>query len=119
MKKMIFWTPRILMIIFILFISMFAFDAFDGENSLLEKLEGFFIHLLPSIALIILLILSWRREWIGGIAFLILGMLYVVLAWGRFSLSTYLVIAGPLFLVSFLFLFNWLNARKSKLNHSH
>ena len=101
------------MIIFIFFISLFALDSFDGENSLLEKLGAFFIHLLPSIALIVLLILSWKREWVGGIAFLILGILYVILAWGRFSVLTYFTIAGPLFIVSFLFLFNWINNKKT------
>jgi hypothetical protein len=40
--------------------------------------------------------------------FIALGVLYLVMAWGRFHWSAYLLISGPLFLVGVLFLINWL-----------
>jgi hypothetical protein len=36
-----------------------------------------------------------------------LGAFYLVAFWGRFHWSTYLIIAGPLFLLGALFLLGW------------
>ncbi len=112
MKNALHWAPRILMIVFIPFISLFAMDAFEGNETFFRKLGAFFIHLIPTFVLVILLILSWRREWIGGIAFFLLGVLYVITAWGRFPLVTYILISGPLFLVAILFWINWIQKGK-------
>jgi len=106
------------MILFIIFISLFALDSFDGDKSFLEKSGTFLIHLIPTVLLFIILILSWRREWIGGISFFLLGILYIIIAWGNFPLSTYFIISGPLFLVAILFLVNWIQREKSGVNHS-
>lgn len=112
MNKIMYWTPRILTIVFILFLALFAFDVFEGEQSLIKKLGGFLIHLIPNFALILLLILAWKREWIGFIAFMLAGIAYIVLFRGRFPFSTYLIISGPLFLIAVLFLINWINRKK-------
>lgn len=112
MNKILYWTPRILTIVFILFLALFAFDVFEGEQSLIKKLTGFLIHLLPNFVLILLLILAWKREWIGAIAFTLAGIAYIVMVWGRFPFATYLIISGPLFLIAVLFLMNWINRKK-------
>jgi hypothetical protein len=112
MKKIMFWVPRTIMILFILLISMFALDAFDGDASLIKKIAGFLIHLIPTFILIILLVLSWRREWIGAIFFILLGLLYIFWAWRKFPLSVFFIISGPLFISGILFMVNWIN-RKS------
>jgi len=111
MNKILFWTPRILMILFICFISLFALDSFEGDQSFIEKIGGFLIHLIPTAVLLILLILSWQREWIGGIAFLLLAIGYLIMAWGKFPISVYFLISGPLFIVSFLFWMNWIKRK--------
>lgn len=113
MNKILFWTPRVLTIIFILFISLFALDSFEGDHSLLAKLAAFLIHLIPSFVLVLLLIIAWKREWIGAIGFLLLGLAYIGMFWHRFPASTYAIISGPLFLVSLLFWLNW-KAKKEK-----
>ena len=113
MKNAFYWTPRILMILFIFFISLFAFDAFDGNQTILNKIGAFLIHLIPSAVLVILLIISWKREWIGGIIFFLLGIFYIVTTWGKFPLMTYVFISGPLFLVAILFGINWINRDKT------
>lgn len=115
MKIVLYWLPRILMIAFILFISVFALDAFDGTQSVLNKVGDFLIHLIPSAVLVILLVISWKREWIGGIFFFLLGVFYIIIAWGKFPLITYISISGPLFLVAILFGINWITRDKSKV----
>ncbi len=115
MKNILYWFPRILMITFILFISFFAFDFFDGEKSFPAKPATFLIHLIPSVLLIVLLVLSWRRELIGGISFFLLGIIYILIAWGKFSVYTYLIILGPMFIAAILFIINWVNKKMPDL----
>jgi hypothetical protein len=115
MNKVLYWTPRILTIIFILFFGLFALDAFDGNESMLKKLGGFFIHLIPNFVLILILIVAWKHEWVGTIAFILVGIAYIVMFWGRFPAATYLIISGPLFVIAVLFWLNWEN--RKKINH--
>jgi len=112
MNKFLYWTPRILTIIFILFLGMFAFDVFEGDASFVNKLGGFLIHLIPNFVLILILIVAWKHEWVGTIAFVLVGIAYIVMFWGRFPVVTYLIISGPLFLIGILFWMNWTNRRK-------
>ena len=107
MNKFLYWTPRILTIIFILFLGLFALDAFEGDQSLIKKSGAFIVHLIPNLVLILILILAWKREWIGTIAFTLVGLAYIIMFWGKFPGVTYLAISGPLFLIAILFWLNW------------
>ena len=108
MKGALFWTPRILCILFAVFVSMFAADVFGDGYGFWKTVVAFLIHLVPTYIVIIALVVAWRREWIGAILFIGLAVFYLVWAWGRFTWITYLVMSGPLFLVGVLFLVNWL-----------
>jgi len=112
MKKLIYWLPRIITIIYIIFLGLFAFDSFDGDQSVWKKALGFLIHLIPNFLLIIILIISWRREWIAGILFNGLAIFYIIMSWGKFPFVTYLTVSGPLFLTGILFLINWYQRKK-------
>ncbi|WP_051188499.1 DUF7670 domain-containing protein [Proteocatella sphenisci] len=69
MKKSIYWMPRILSILFICFLSLFSLDVFQPGMSAAEIALGLFMHNIPSIILIVLLIISWRREIIGALTY--------------------------------------------------
>jgi hypothetical protein len=113
-KQLLYWTPRILGLLFAAFISLFALDVFDGKHGFWETALALAMHLIPTAILLALLALSWRWEWIGAIVFPALGVFYIVQFWQRFHWSVYVVIAGPLFLLGILFLFNWI--RRSELH---
>jgi hypothetical protein len=66
--------PRILSIIAIAFVSLFALDSFD-HGSLHEKIQAFLIHLIPSFILMIILAIAWRKELIGGILYILIGII--------------------------------------------
>jgi len=106
-KKTLFWTPRVLTILFALFISIFAFDVFEENEGFLNISLALFLHLIPTFVIIIILILSWKREWIGGIFYLILAILYIFWANSRLIFPFYLIIATPLILIALLFFLNW------------
>ena len=99
-------SGAILGILFAVFVSLFALDVFDVGYSFWETVFALGMHLIPTGILLVALILSWRWEWLGGILFLALGMLYLVAARGQ-HWSAYVAIAGPLFLESVLFLLSW------------
>ncbi|HUU28895.1 MAG TPA: hypothetical protein VM123_13875 [archaeon] len=106
-KRLLFWTPRILCILFAVFVSLFALDVFSEGYGFWKTILALLIHLIPTYIIIIVLIFSWRWEWVGGILFIALAAFYIFWVWGRFPWLTYLVMSGPLFLVGVLFLINW------------
>ncbi|TNF42761.1 MAG: hypothetical protein EP310_05565 [Bacteroidetes bacterium] len=114
MNKAIYWTPRILTIVFILFLALFALDSFEGDQSIIKKAGGFFIHLIPNFILILILVVAWKHEWVGTLAFTLIGIAYIFMFWGRFPVATYFIISGPLFLIAVLFWLNWMNRKKIK-----
>ena len=121
-NKFIFWTPRILSILFILFLAMFSLDVFGNGYSFWETVVGLFMHNLPSMILLVILIISWKHEIVGGITFIFAGLLYTLLIavgslkgpfeWYMFSYS--MIIAGPAFFIGILFLIGWRMKQKRK-----
>jgi len=72
--RVLHWLPRIICIMGILFISMFSIDALNSELTIWQQILSLSMHLIPSFVLILLLLLSWKRELIGGIIFMIIGL---------------------------------------------
>ena len=104
--QFLYWAPRILSIVFAAFISIFALDVFSEDRGFWETSADLLLHLVPTFVLVGVLVISWRREWIAGILYTILGLVYVVFAWNKGPLTTILLIAGPLVLTGALFLQN-------------
>lgn len=110
-SKWIYWTPRILSIIFILFLSLFSLDVISEEASFWEIVVGLLMHNIPVFVLLVVLIISWKYEIVGGIAFILAGIAYVILLMKNPFEWYYLVwamqISGPAFLIGILFLIGW------------
>lgn len=98
MNKTITFTARGFAILFIIMTSLFALDI--GKFSWL----GLFMHLLPSLILVVILIISWKYEKIGGILWLLVAIAYIVLVWGKVDFLAYLVMSGPALVIALLFL---------------
>jgi hypothetical protein len=112
--RFLFWSPRVLSIIFIAFLSLFALDVFAEYHGFWRTAFALGIHLLPSIVLIAALIMAWRREWVGSVIYAAAGLSYVLwvgLVARPWSFSErcllMLTIAGPAFVIAMLFLLNW------------
>lgn len=116
-KRFIYWTPRILCILFAVLVSLFALDVFNNDYEVGKTVLTFSIHLIPTFIILLILILSWRWEWIGGISFIALGIYYIYSSLERFQLSAYLLVSGPLFLIGVLFLINWFKHSELKISH--
>ena len=99
MKKILYKLPRILGIIYILFISVFALDVITEQRAVI----AFLMHMLPSIGLLLVLILAWKRPFIGGFIYIILGLGYGYMIYGEKNMIAFLAISAPLFVIGFLF----------------
>jgi ABC-type multidrug transport system permease subunit len=108
-QQLLYWTPRALCILFAVFISIFALDVFQEGRGFWQTALALLMHLLPTFLLLAVLVISWRREWFGGILFIVFGILYIFWAWNKPFVRWYifLLMAGPPMLVGALFLFNW------------
>ncbi len=105
------WTPRVLAIAFVLFLSLFALDAFNG-NSGWAALLAFVIHLVPSLVLVTVAALAWKREWVGALVFVAFAVWYVWEAGFGRPWSWYAFIAGPAALTGILYLASWWQRRR-------
>ena len=119
--RAIYWTPRILSILFLLFLAMFSLDVFDMDLGFWGTIAGLFMHNIPTFILLAVVIVSWKREIVGGVAFILAGIAYIAVLlktilenqphqW--YMLSWSLVIAGPAFLIGILFIVGWYEKKK-------
>ncbi len=107
LKQILFWTPRVLGILFVLFLSLFALDVFEMQLGFWGTVVGLFMHLIPNIVLTIVIVLAWKREWVGALGFLGWTIFYVSQTRG-FDWATYAMIAGIPALIGLLFLVGWI-----------
>jgi hypothetical protein len=96
--------PRVLGVCMSVFLALFALDVFGAGYTPWQSVWAFAIHLLPALVVAGAVAIAWRWELAGGAIFIGLAALYVIMAWGRFPLATYIVIAGPLVVAGVLFL---------------
>lgn len=115
-RQCIFWIPRLLGLLFALFISLFALDVFNEGYEFLETLLALLMHLIPTFLILALLAAAWRREWIGAIGFIGLAVVYGIMSRNDFSMSTFLIIGGPLLLTGFLFMLSWVYNPRDPVN---
>ena len=118
-----YWLPRILCILAIAFVSLFALDAFSSELSLWQQIGAFLMHLIPSFILLALLILAWKKELIGGIIFMLIGLGLSPVVFSHnyrmnhsifMSLGIILTITIPFVIVGLLFLISHFKRKKLK-----
>ncbi|MBI4158686.1 hypothetical protein HY500_00320 [Candidatus Woesearchaeota archaeon] len=115
-KKFIYWTPRILSIVFLLFLAMLSLDVFESGLTVWQIAIGLLMHNIPVFILSLLLWISWKYEIVGGIVFILAGLLYTVrlirnpFEW--YVLFWVVQIAGIAFLIGILFLICWSKKKK-------
>lgn len=119
-NKFIFWTPRILSIMFIFFLALMSFDVFEGNYGFWGTILGLFMHNIPAIILLIVLIISWKHEIVGGIGFILAGILYIAFILMKATKTGFewyyllwaVQISGIAFLTGILFLVGWKKRKK-------
>jgi len=96
------WMPRILGLMLFVFIGMFALDAFEPGASALEQAGHFAVHLIPALAVLLVVMVGWKRPVIAGSLLLALALTYAI--WVSQRLDWIMAISGPVGLIGVLFI---------------
>lgn len=107
-KGLVFWAPRVVTILFALFLGVSSLDVIAQTNGIVETISALVVHLVPTLLVLLVLPLAWRWEWVGITAFAAFAVAYIVITRARFPAGTYVLICGPLLLISVLFLISYL-----------
>ena len=106
-EKIVFYGARILAVLFIVFVSLFALDVFGEGYGAPETIIALFMHLIPTILLILILILSIKNPRVGGAMFIFTGVSYFIMtSGGSMDIVTKLIIGIPPLMAGVLFLFS-------------
>jgi len=114
-NRLVYFTPRVLSIIFILFLALMSLDALNNNYPFFETLLRLLIHNIPTIILLAVLIISWKYEIVGGIGFLLTGILYIIWVFAKsvksgfewYYLLWILQVSGTAFFIGIMFLVGW------------
>ena len=104
MKAALTWGPRAIVLFYAGLLALFATDAFSGGHSFGQQVLGFAIHLLPALFVLAILVVAWRFPLIGGVGFMVLGMVFTIYFHAARETSAFLLISTPLFLSGILFI---------------
>jgi hypothetical protein len=112
-KRVLYWAPRALSILFIAFLGLFALDVFRAGYGFWKTLLALTMHLIPNFVLIAVVALAWRWEWAGAALFSIAGVLHAALMWQRpnptaTKIMTILPMETIVFVLAALWLANWI-----------
>jgi len=119
-KPWIYWTPRILSVIFILFLGLMSLDVFSPELTFWQTILALFMHNVPALILLIAVLFAWKYELVGAIAFILGGLLYIVLilisairdGFHGYMISWAIQISGMAFFIGILYYLNWKQKKK-------
>lgn len=106
-KKVLYWTPRILGILAILFMMMFSLDCFGEDKTLKNQLICLFMHNIPALICIVVLIIAWKWELIGGAIFILAFIAGTIFFnsftgnWGSLIVISPFLITGILFIADY------------------
>ncbi|MBU1034291.1 hypothetical protein KKF59_02190 [Patescibacteria group bacterium] len=93
-------------------------DIFEGNYGFWGTIVGLFMHNIPAMILLIVLIVSWKREIVGGIGFILAGLVYIALLMRNpfewYLLSWAIQISGIAFLIGALLIIGWYKKIKKK-----
>ena len=108
-KRILFWAPRAICILFIAFVSLFALDVFQEGGGFWQTSIALAMHLIPTFVMVAALVLAWRWEWVGAVLFTACAVFFAIIVRG--SWGTKATFAIPCLVTACLFLFNWLQRK--------
>ncbi len=106
-QKFIFHSPRLLAVLFAIFLIFQASMVFNESMlSFWEQLIKFIVKLLLPIIVIASLVVAWRKNHLGGMIFITLGIGFVLVGWNSFTMARLFFAGGIMTFIGVLFLLN-------------
>lgn len=110
-NRVLYIAPRMLGILSILFISLFSLDVIQSGLPLINILIGLGIHLMPSVILLLILLVAWKHELVGGLLFIAVSIIPFILLSNPFWVNV--ILTGPFCLTGMLFIVQYFVAKRS------
>jgi len=102
---------------------LFSFDIFEMNLGFWGTIVGLFMHNIPALVLLLILLISWKYEIVGGIGFMLGGIVYIALLlkaaissgfeWSYLLLAAQ--ISGIAFFIGIMFLIGWFQKKQKRL----
>ena len=97
LSKILYWLPRICGIALAAFFIVFTFASHGvSVDSLVESSVW--------LALVIMTIIAWKWEGVGGLIFIAVGLIFIALTYSRATITGYLAVAIPVIITGILFI---------------
>ena len=115
------WVLRILLILMILFWALFSLDVFEYEKGFWNILVAFLMHNVPVFVMIIILIIAWKWEHIGGMLLMlcIIGFTtFLIVRSGRFVSGTLIMVGIPFLIGAMLVVNHYLLGKKKPVKNT-
>jgi hypothetical protein len=110
------WFPRIMLLIYAIFIVIFSSDVFGGQQIFITKLLDFLLHSIPTIVLLLILWLAWRKPMWGGLLIILVSLIFTVLFKTYHILIQFLMISICPFIIGLLFIIvHYMKPRKPQV----
>jgi cell division protein FtsW (lipid II flippase) len=110
-NKLLYWSPRILSILFVAFLCLFSFDGFTEFNGW-QTILAVTMHLLIPAVVLFGTLIAWKKDLVGTVIFFFFATYYVYMVGLNRHWSWYVSISGPALLVGILYLLNWFQNKK-------
>jgi hypothetical protein len=108
------WAARIQGLTIALIVGAFALNVFDEGYSFWEIWVRFLVYLLPTFALLVVLIIAWRNEITGAALYTALWIILLITLGGHGGWWNIGMLFSPLLLTGVLFLASRLARDKSR-----
>lgn len=105
-RHILYWSPRLLSLIVVGIAAKHVADWISPNKGIGDNLLSVLVHLIPAVLVLGVVALSWRREWIAGAFFVLLGLLRAAKDVLVGSVSHLWLAAFGVFL-GLLFILNW------------
>ena len=83
---------------------IFAGDVFTKNQNVTQAILELLLHFIPTAIALFLTLIAHRYPMIGAIIFSVLAIVYIITGWSNMHWTVHVLIAGPLLLLSFLYL---------------
>lgn len=102
--KILYWVPMVLAILTGLLLLVFSFDSFGGDSTFGKELQGFLVHNIPLFVLIIILVVAWKYEIVGGVLFILMFIALGIFFKSFSGNPASLIIIAPILIAGVLFI---------------
>ncbi len=90
---------------------VFAADVFSKDQNISQTLIDLVLHFIPTVIVLLLVVIAHQRPFIGSIIFAVNGIVYIITGWDNLHWTAHLLIAGPLMLISILYIISYKSNR--------